>query len=244
MMTGSRHLHAIALLYKESNNFPELALSMKNPYIIINDNIKQVIHDNLVDMVVYGRQAPYDNCVLFNDLYNEFTMDYVLREFDNSQANPPLDRTLNRCTVDYMAAFVPNHFKLGLPTPGAPNDCTGPHFVIEPHLPDISDPLQQHPFDLDNLDYNDDSLMQDDSSQCTSSVDSSAYDSASSAAINAEIDVESSLTQSDSCSALNLGADDGNIAEELDSSNNRKRRLSDTHDYSMELEWETTRKFE
>lgn len=215
---------------------------MKNPYIIVNEKIKELIHDNLVDLVVYGRQAPYDNCALFTDLYNEYTMDYVLREFDNNQEG--LDRTLNRCTIDYMNSFVPNHFKLGSPTPGAANDCTGSHFLIEPHLPELSDPLQQRPFDLDNLDYNYDSLMQDDSAQCTSSVDQSSYASMSDASINTEINEERTLAQSDSCSSLNLGADDGNIAEELDTSNSRKRRLSDTHDYSMELEWETTRKFE
>lgn len=237
MWTGSRHLHAIALIYKQSNNFPELTISMKNPYLIITTEIKDLIRDNLVDLVVYGRQAPYDNCALFTDLYNEYTMNYVLREFDNTQDG--VDRTLNRCTTNYMKAFVPNHFKLGLPTPGATNDCTGAHFMIESHFPNISDPLQQHPFDLDNVDSNLDSLMDEGSSQCTSSFDRSTYDSTSDMSIEMAI-----TTQSDSCSSMNLGANDGNIAEELDISNSRKRKLSDTSDYGIELEWETTKKFE
>lgn len=237
MWTGNKHLHAVALIYKESNSFPELTISAKNPYLIINNEIKDLIHNNLVDLVVYGRQAPYDNCALFTDLCNEYTMDYVLREFDNTQDG--VDRTLNRCTTNYMKAFVPNHFKLGLPTPGAANDCTGVNFMIESHFPNISDPLQQNPFDMDNVDSNLDSLMREDSSQCTSSFDSSTYTSTSDASIEMAIS-----TQSGSCSSINLGADDGNIAEMLDISNSRKRRLSDTFDYETELEWETTNIFE
>lgn len=242
MWTGSAHLHAIALLYKKSYNFPEIQLSAKNPYIMMTDEIRDLIQNNLVDLVVYGRQAPYDNCALFTDLCNDYTMDYVLREFDNTQQG--LDRTLNRCTTNNMKAFVPNHFKLGSPTPGATNDCTGAFFIIEPHLANISDPLQQRPFDSTNLDSNLDSMMRDNSAQCTSALDSSTYASTSNEAINEVIDEVRTLAQSDSCSVLNLGANDGNMAEELDISNSRKRRLSDTFDYAMELEWETTKYFE
>lgn len=242
MLTGNRHLHAIALLYKESYNFPEIVLNVKNQYIIIDDKLKEVIKKNLVDMVVYGRKAPYDNCKLFTDLYNEYTnKDYILREFDNNEVG--LDRTLNRC-ADSPNTFVPEHFKLGTPTPGAINDCTGPHFIIEPHLPEISNALEVSPFDSETMDSNQRSLMQDDGSQCTRSIDLSAYASTSTANINNEINRENSLAQSDTCTSLNLGADDGNIGEELDTANRRKRRLSDTHDYEVELEWETTKYFQ
>lgn len=141
MLTGNRHLHAIALLYKYMESFSDLTLSKNKPYIIIDDTIKELIQKNLVDMVVYGRKAPYDNCALFTDLYNEYTnMEYILREFDNNQEG--LDRTLNRCAVDGTNGFVPDHFKLGAPTPGAINDCTGQNFIIERHLPIISNPLE------------------------------------------------------------------------------------------------------
>lgn len=237
MMTGNRHLHAIALLYKNMNNFPEITLSMKNPYIVINDDLKDLIKNNLVDVVVYGRKAPYDNCVLFIDLYNDYAnMEYILREFDNNVEG--IDRTLNRCAVDSTEAFVPNQFKLGLPTPGSTNDCTGTHFILEPHLSDLSDPLQQRPFDSDNQDAIDQSLMEVDNAQCTSSTDLSAYASTSVGAIEMEIQSENILAQDDSCSSLQLGANDGNLAEALDISNNRKRSLSDTTDYETELEWE------
>lgn len=244
MWTGSRHLHAIALLYKQSNNFPEIFINAKNPYMMVTDEIKDLIKNNLVDLVVYGRRAPYDNCALFSDLYDEYTTDYVLREFDNTAQQQ--DRTLNRCTDNYIKAFVPNHFKLGLPTPGAANDCTGTNFMLESHLTNISDPLQQYPFDSDDVESNLNSLMSDESSQCTTSFDSSTYAEASTSAASIEtaIDEENSLAQSDSCSSIHLGANDGNIAEELDISNSRKRRLSDTFDYAMELEWETTKYFE
>lgn len=242
MWTGSRHLHAIALLYKNTYNFPEIVISAKNPYMMVTNEIKDLIKNNLVDLVVYGRQAPYDNCALFTDLNNEYTTDYVLREFDNVQEG--VDRSLNRCTDSYIKAFVPNHFKLGLPTPGATNDCTGPNFMIESRLTNISDPLQQRPFDSENFDANFNSLMADDSAQCTSSVDSSTYASTSAAAIEMEIDREMSLVRSDSCSLMNLGANDGNIAENLDISRSKKRKLSDTNDYSTELEWETTANFQ
>lgn len=84
--------------------------------------------------------------------------------------------------------------------------------------------------------------MSDDTSQCTSSFDRSTYASTSDALI--EMAINDKTTKCDSCSVLNLGANDGNIAEELDISNSRKRRLSDSSDYEMELEWETTKKFE
>lgn len=242
MWTGSKHLHAIALIYKQSNSFPEITINARNPYMMVTDEIKELIKKNLVDLVVYGRQAPYDNCALFTDLYNEYTTDYVLREFDNTQQG--IDRTLNRCTENYIKSFVPNHFKLGLPTPGATNDCTGANFMIESHLTNISDPLQQHPFYLDNLEDNLHSLMREDSSQCTSSVDRSTYASTSAASIEMEISGENTLSQTDSCSSMNLGGNDGNNAEDLDTSNSRKRRLSDTNDYSTPLEWETTINFQ
>lgn len=188
-LNGNRHLHAIALLYRESYSFPELTLSMKNPYMVIDRKIKGLIADNLVDMVVYGRKTPYDDCVLFTSLYNDYAnKNYILREFDNNKDGT--DRTLNRCADDIPNALIPERFKLGKPTPGATNDCAGTHFFLEQHLADISDPLQQKPFDSDNVEAIEDSFMEDDNTQCSSSVDFSVYASTSVDTINAEIDTE------------------------------------------------------
>lgn len=85
---GDKNLHAIALLYKKDYSFPELALNSEQPFIKIDQNIR--ITTNLVNMVVYGRKAPYDHCEIFTELCTEFKdQQYVLREFDNTQ----IDRT-------------------------------------------------------------------------------------------------------------------------------------------------------
>lgn len=63
--TGNKHVHAIALLYKECNSFPEIVINAKNPFIVIDDNIEEIIKSSLFDFIVYARKAPYDHCNLF-----------------------------------------------------------------------------------------------------------------------------------------------------------------------------------
>lgn len=119
-------LYAIAIIYKKSFTFPELVLTDKKPFININNEILELIKTNLLDMVVYGQKAPFETCDLFTNLCNDFAnKEYVLREFDNKKT----DRTLNRCTFD-STPFVPEKFKIGAPSPGKDNDCTGAQFFF------------------------------------------------------------------------------------------------------------------
>lgn len=99
---------------------------------------------------MYGRKAPYDNCEIFTNLYDEYTdKDYILKEFDNTKVGE-IDLTLNRCSFD-RSTFIPEKFKLGIPTPGTENDCSGPNFFLEPHLPVLSHSLRTKAFDEDNI---------------------------------------------------------------------------------------------
>lgn len=85
--------------------------------------------------------------------------------------------------------------------------------------------------------------MEVDGAQCTTSFDPSTYASTSNDATNLVIERQTNLAKSDTCTSLNLGADDGNIAEDIDMSNSRRGRLSEERDYSKKLEWETTAYF-
>lgn len=175
----------------------------------------------------------------YTNLYNDYAnKEYILREFDNNKGIGK-DRTLNRCSLDGNA-FTPEKFKLGIPTPGNENDCSGPHFFLEQFLAEIAAPIQQKAFDSDNLDQIDESLLQSNAPQCTASVDSSAFE-ISDYVIEEEIQRESIVTAQSSCSTLNLGANTGNVAAELDRGNSRKRRLSESPEI---FEWESTEHFQ
>lgn len=145
---GNKNLHAIAIVYKKGYGFPELALNQKKPFLNIDSDLQHLIKTNLVDLVVYARKAPFEDCELFTNLHEDYANKlYILREFDNSKK----DRTLNRCSFSGKA-FTPEKFKLGSPTPGTENDCKGTHFFIEQILPELTNPIQNKAFDSDNVD--------------------------------------------------------------------------------------------
>lgn len=94
-----------------------------------------------MDLVVYGRRAPSDSCGLFLDLYPDFdNRRYALREIDSSESGR--DNSISRCTIQ-TDGFLPEKFKLGKPTPGAENDCSGTHFIWEEHLRSTSSDSQR-----------------------------------------------------------------------------------------------------
>lgn len=175
----NNNLHAIAIVYKKGYVFPELVINLKKPFITINSSdVEEIIKSNLVDFIVYGTKAPYDGCKLLTNLCNEYaSKEYILREFDNNKGSGK-DRTSNRCAFD-RNAFTPDKFKLGIPTPGKENDCSGPQFFLEKFLSAIALPIQHKTFDSDNFDEIDQSLEQINAPQCTASVDSSIYQSIS-----------------------------------------------------------------
>lgn len=235
----NNNLHAIAIIYKKGYVFPEFVINLKKPFIIINSDIQELIKKNLVDFIVYGTKSPYDNCQLFTNLCTEYVnKEYILREFDNNKGN---DRTLNRCSFD-RNAFRPDKFKLGSATPGKENDCSGPHFFLEQFLSAIAMPVQQEILNSDNFDEINQSLEQINVPQCTASVDSSTYQSISDDKIEEVIQHETIAAAGSSCTTVNLGANAGNIAFELDRENRIKKRLNT--DYEEDFEWQTTKHFQ
>lgn len=189
-----------------------MVITKEKPFLIIDSKLQEIIRANLADLVVYTRKAPIDSCELFTSLHENFKNKlYVLREFDNSQK----DRTLNRCSL-YGKAFTPEKFKLGAPTPGRENDCNGPHFFLETILPELNDPIQNQPIDSHDVDKFDSMFEQSDSPKCTSSVPASIYQSLPDDTIEKIIEHESEIASTSSCSALNLAANSGNIADEAD----------------------------
>lgn len=215
----SKNIHAIALLYKRSNSFPEFVLDTKTPTIIINEKLQEIIKTNLVDFIVYTRKEPYDNCDIFTSLYDDYAnKEYILREFDN-QKEPTIDRTLNRCAFG-KDTFIPEKFKLGLATPGKENDCTGINFFIENHF-------------TENINF--------DAEDADACVVADAYENISDDTIEKEIIKETEAASINKCSDLNLGSNDGNIADEIDRTNRRKRRLKYHEDVN---EWESTDHFQ
>lgn len=240
---GDKHIHAIALLYKKSNNFPELMLNAKKPFIIIDEKLQELIKSNLIDLIVYARKAPYENCHLFTNFVDEYDKkDYILREFD-SHKEPSIDRTLNRCAFD-RSTFIPEKFKLGKPTPGDENDCSGVNFLLEKHLSKLTNTPFNKAFDDDNIETIDQILESSESPQCVSSFDASVFANVPDDAIEEEIQKEIQAASTNQCSYLNLGPEDGNIADELDNLNRRKRKLSETAKYEEVNEWESTSHFQ
>lgn len=237
---GNNYIHALAIIYKKNYGFPEFVLTQKQVFLNIDSNLQEIIRENLVDLVVYTKKSSFDNCKLFTTLHQDYANKlYILREFDNSKK----DRTLNRCSLDGKS-FTPEKFKLGSPTPGADNDCTGPHFFIETILPEIMNPTQSKPFDSDNMEEIDFTLEQSESPKCTASFDASMYASISDDEIEERIQQETEIATRSSCTALNLGANSGNIADEVDRIRESKRRWSETSVDEEDLGWKNANQFQ
>jgi len=65
------HPHAIALLYSP-DGLPSIKLSAEKPFIKITPDIKNLIKDKLVDLVVYGRRASSEQCDIFEEINPNF----------------------------------------------------------------------------------------------------------------------------------------------------------------------------
>lgn len=227
---ASKKLYAVAILYKEKDPLSQFVLTQKKPRIPLNPALKEIIKTNLVDLLVYGQKAPYDNCNLFLDLKPDYTnRKYVLREFDNKAKS--IDYSLNRCTID-TRGFVPEQFKLGRITPAAENDCTGAHFILEDYLSEITAPLQTNilPMDVD---------VQPDSSAagCSTSAISAQYINVRREDIDTKVDELTIAAATDQCSQINLNPQISNDANMLQRANAIKRRLSYTTNYAEDYDW-------
>lgn len=229
------HLRAIALLKGQppTESLPTITLSRKKPSIVINREILELLNKVVVDMVVYGRRAPSDSCSVFEDIYSEYTRSrkYVLRDFDVTK-----DRSINRCSTQTLG-FIPEDFKLGQPTPGQENDCTGPHFILEDHILDLTHSVKDR-FDYER--YGDD---EDAFQSCSASIPPSQYYATLSDKVDREIQTEVTAAGRSHCTPLYLLPDAARMEIDLSVTNERKRRISDDADYSEDYEWSTTKYF-
>lgn len=194
---ANKDVHAIGLLHdkRKLNPFSDFVLSKKQPSIKINEGILAQLKDHLIDLVVYGDAEVCQECKLFEKINNEFvTKKYILREFPKNAAQE--DISLNRCAVE-SHGFIPEKFKLGNPTPGKHNDCSGPHFLLEDHIPSV---VSEY---CDNCDESEDQC----SSTCNVDQPISSDDNN---IIEQEIESANQTTTKDVCTSLMLYPDGTN----------------------------------
>jgi hypothetical protein len=139
---------SIVDFFPNGNTYPEMVILFRTSSEgqVLFNNLKPTAHHDrylngrgrlilknvLLDAVVYARKITYTHCSIFEDLVDSFKMlhsnkqHYVLIDLETPQNR---DNTINRCT-ELISSYVPEYFKIGSPTPGNENDCTGPNFVI------------------------------------------------------------------------------------------------------------------
>lgn len=224
---AKKDLRAIGLLYdkEKTNSFKDFTLPKKNSKI--NDAIIDQMKKYLIDLVVFGEKKSCDKCKIFERINHEFTAKkYILREFPNSNK----DISLNRCAVE-STGFLPEKFKLGNPTPGKENDCTGPHFLTEDYIP-----VNVIPAYVDDYDDSEGASCSNQPT-CTAPIQPIDDDM-----IEEAVCVANATSTRDICTSLMLNPDGSNTAITMEQENSRKRHIG-SHDHSEELEWQTTKFF-
>lgn len=255
-------LRAFALLYEKDNSFREIALNEKTKVLPINDKLVELLKKYLIDLVVYtGDKGTCDKCELIERIYSEYGQrKYVLRETKSNLANN--DISLNRCASENIG-FLPEMFKLGNPTPGAENDCTGPHFILEENILEATSLLpsntQSSYIDDNELDQScsnenqprttcDDQLTPGCSGEpqpiCTSSIPQLDYSHTTTSSILQTIEQLNASSITNTCTSLLLHPDGDRDAAIIERENNRKRTIGDGADYSEDHEWSTTTHFQ
>lgn len=237
LVNGNRNLYAIGILFKRNDAMSSIQLEKNKNTILINDSLIEYLKVYLVDLVVYSEKHDSDRCNIFEELHAPFAQKkYAIREFSFKDGK---DLSLNRCTVE-TEGFIPEKFKLGNPTPGSDNDCSGSHFIFEDRIQEIL-PSVITSVDIENSDAHNVEIMDD---SCTTSIRHADYYLATQQSIENYITNANIETERDGCTLQQLYPDSGNLAEEVDNANRRKRHLSIETDYSEELEWETQKYFE
>lgn len=89
---ANTHLHAIAVLYKKGYAFPELVITQEKAFLNINDNIQELIKENLIDLVVYTRKAPFETCEFFTRLHENFINKHYASDHASVYENLPDDK--------------------------------------------------------------------------------------------------------------------------------------------------------
>lgn len=215
------------------NSFKKFALSKTQPNIKINREILEELKSYLIDLVVYGEDKACTRYSLFEEINSEFaSKEYILREFPTNSAKE--DISMNRCAIE-SSGFLPEKFKLEYPTPGKPNDCTGPNFLLENDVP--VNMVYSYADDFDE--FEDASC----SNEATCSASIQPINSDDNNVIERAIHAANKTSTSDSCTDLMLHPDGSNRALTLMQENSRKRHISAGNDHLEEPEWLTTKFF-
>lgn len=124
----------------------KLGLNKENPIRRIDNERKNLLKHSLVDIVVYGKSAPYDRCSIFEELCAKLKTQnhYVLRELDTLHHR---DLSMGRYPSDIHSnklACAPNIFKHGNMSPHEENDCSGVKFILETCMERINQPEIRH----------------------------------------------------------------------------------------------------
>lgn len=224
---GNDFISAVALIYGKRSNFPDISLSKSHRFLPLQGKIKETVQEHLVDLVVYGRRANADRCEMFEEWVPQFqNRRYVLRDYD-TQSNE--DRSLNRCSVE-TKGFVPNSFKLGIPTPGTENDCTGASFLIEDYIPKVTGNIH---------------IVEDvaEKSKSDARCTASSHTPFSSSMVQAAISEAMNSTQNDQCALIAATREGPSSQLTLNVGNKRKYRMDPPMDFSDIEEWNTEQYF-
>ncbi|MCP4485840.1 MAG: hypothetical protein GY820_00715 [Gammaproteobacteria bacterium] len=142
----------------------ELLTSMKLSYVDssrhtqhreivqVTEPMTKFISDHLHDIVIYSRRSVFNRCTFFSDILRSHAdpeADYELRPGREWDRIGHEDLSLNRCPEEGESRkpFVFTRFKLGKPTPGKRNDCSGPHYILEERIPSIGAEAMETPIE-------------------------------------------------------------------------------------------------
>lgn len=267
-LVNDTEIRAIALLYDEVNNVKELALTEKAKVLPVDENVARILKRYMIDLVVLAVKAPCDKCAFIEKLYDDFMgKKYILREIRANAANN--DISLNRCTIE-SNGFLPEAFKLGSPTPGEENDCTGPHYVLEDNILEATDrvnanfsyaddfdtefenscPSETQPTCTNSIFRSNDvgnefgeSCSSPTQPTCSSSISQSEYSQTTSRSVAQSLHQLNVSSAANVCTNLMLSPDASENAATIDQANKRKRSISVDTDYSKEYEWLSTKYF-
>lgn len=117
---------------REASTLDSKLRQINSHVVKIDEELKNIIKSNLQDMIVYGRKNSINRCSIFEDIYEPLKdmAYYMIREIN---PDGTLDSSLNRCSSS-SKAFQCEHFKVGIPTPGKENDCSGSYMILEKEM--------------------------------------------------------------------------------------------------------------
>lgn len=126
-----KHPDAILILKNDPNgNIKILKLTETQASMKVSPAVLTILQQNVVDMVVFGRQVVADHCDVFESIHAGFVgKNYILREFDSTSKDYSINKWSSTSTP-----FIPEVFKLGMKTPGRDNDCSFANVILEENM--------------------------------------------------------------------------------------------------------------